>query len=280
MKSFFFAIAALGALMCLPPSASAATITNPLSTVPITTDGQFTGSIGGHIQPNGEWSNVTPLAFIATPNQAVPTALNDPAANSFLYAVIAPGTSAEGAELYLMYDFLGRTLPFTPGDIVADISFPITLSEVVTPITVQVTAVDFILPAALSAPAALNYLFTVKRDSDGSLIAGIGIDGGVGFGPSPESMNDHLLIELEVPLLIQQSFSTVLPPSKGVYSPAPASWTAAAADDAVDPPISSATFQINPSGSVTLASDVPEPSSFLLGGLGLAGIGLLRRKHS
>jgi hypothetical protein len=277
MDRFRIAIALGVVLSCWRP-AFADTVNNPLSSVPIILDGQFTGSINGRIQPGGEWSNVTPLAFIATADQLSATSLGDPRANSFLYAVIAPGDSSND-ELYLMYDFLGRTLPFSPGEHVADVAFPITLNSILTPITVSVDAVT-VLPTLPSAAVSVDYVFTVKRDSDGAVIAGTGIEGFVGFGPSPESIMNHLLIELEVPLLIPDGFSQILPPGSGVYSPNPAFWNAFAVDDIGDPPISGALFTINPDGSTTASSDalVPESSSLLLAGIGLIALGLLRRK--
>jgi hypothetical protein len=47
------------------------------------------------------------------------------AANSFLWAAVAPGSESPGDDLYLMYDYLARTSSvFAPGDFVGDIHFP------------------------------------------------------------------------------------------------------------------------------------------------------------
>src|ERR1043165_9333612 len=110
-------------LACLASPAKAITIapegpfTNKLATNPITVDGIFTNPL--------EWSGVIPRAFRSgTPAQ--PVSLLDPLADSFLYAVIAPGSSAATVELYLLYDYLSRTnRSYAPGDTIAKISFPI-----------------------------------------------------------------------------------------------------------------------------------------------------------
>src|SRR5207253_643977 len=80
--------------------------------------------------------------------------------------------------------------------------------------------------------------------------------------------SNHLLIELEIPLLLPPGFSPLLPNgSGGVYSPDPASWNASAKNDLVDPPISSAIFQIQPNLSTTINNNAmpeaaPEPSTW------------------
>jgi hypothetical protein len=156
----------------MPVLAPAAVVVNPVSQFPITVDGQFTNNL--------EWSDVNKLAFISTNSSLTPVAANDPAANSFLWAAIAPGTESPGDELYLMYDYLARTSPtFAPGEFVGDIHFPITINGVSTPVTVQVRAAGF--SATVVGPA---FTFVVKRDSDGAVIQNAGIQGAVGFGGS------------------------------------------------------------------------------------------------
>lgn len=127
----------------------------------------------------------------------------------------------------------------------------------------------------------------------------------VGFGPSPDNSTNHLLGEFQL------SVNTAPPASpnpNGLYSPAPAFWSASAAADQVgvpvgggiggiiDPPISSGIFSLSPDGTTTvipaLGADggpalqpqdvVPEPSSWVLlglGAVGLVGYGCARKKR-
>jgi hypothetical protein len=251
----------------LPGLAPAATVVNPISQFPITVDGQFTNNL--------EWSDVNKLAFISTNNSLTAVAPTNPAANSFLWAAIAPGSESQGDELYLMYDYLARTSSvFAPGEFVGDIHFPITINGVSTPVTVQVRAGG--LNATVVGP---SFTFVVKRDSDGAVIQNTGIAGMVGFGASPETATSHLLIELEIPLLIQPCQGCKIPPSNGVYSPAPAFWSSSLTNNTVDPMASFALFTINPNtGTLTANSDAPEPATFALAGLGLLGLGLIARR--
>jgi hypothetical protein len=89
----------------------------------------------------------------------------------------------------------------------------------------------------------------------------------------------HLLIELEIPLLIQPCNGCKIPPSNGVYSPAPAFWNSNLTNNTVDPMATNALFIIDPlGGTLTANSTIPEPVTFALTGLGLLGVGLIARR--
>ncbi|MCE9556786.1 MAG: PEP-CTERM sorting domain-containing protein [Planctomycetes bacterium] len=269
--------------------AAAEVVTNPLSAFPITIDGAFTDGIDPF---TGEWSDVTPVAFISPPNPGgalTATTLIDPNANAFTYAVLAPGSvvPTDAAELYLLYDYLPRTNSvFAEGEFIGDISFEIHLdgSPDATPITVQLRGASAISESLLSAAAASSP-FDVFIDAGalGFLDAeALGIEVAIGFGASPHSATEHMIVELEVGLTVDSSFfnPNTFPPGggpegDGVYSPAPSFWGGGFANDAIDPPATAAIFQINPDGSTTITSislaaeAVPEPATILLLALAL-----------
>ena len=258
---------------------------NPVSQFPITIDGQFTGGVGGGVV-QGEWSDVTPQAFIAPPDAGgvlQATTLNDSRANSLLYAGLAP-ESVNGPvnSLYLMYAFKDLTEQVFPlGKLIFDVAFPVTYQGNHLNVDVRV----------LGTGQTGSSFYRIEVLADGSVVPpGIVIENGAaaaGFGPSPLSSSPHFLMELEVRLLIDPGFGTPggpFPPNGlpgGVYSPAPTFWNASGINNFVDPPISSAMFTIQPDGStivdvsaVPLA--VPEPSVFALFGLGLAALCIRR----
>lgn len=285
----------LAALVAAPAFGAAlgdGVVTNPLSAFEITVDGQFTGGVsGGALQ--GEWSDVTPIAFIAPASEngtLLRTTLDDPRTNSLLYAAIAPGAAAAEPELYLMYDYLGRTDPvFAPGAFVADIAFPIHPGSLGSPaqdVTVQIRA---------GASGFFDVFVDLNNDGTPDITAGsLDIEGAVGFGPSTLSGLAHQLIELEVPLLLPPGFGdgTHLPAggTDGVYSPDPATWSASSSKNVGDPPISSGIFTINPDGSTVVNPllvpgappevPVPAPATALLLGLGLPVLSIMRRRSA
>ena len=189
----------LAASMMIAERAAAEVVSNPLSQFPITVDGQFSGGLtGGIVQ--GEWSGVTPLAFIspiATNGTLQTTNLGNPAANSLLYAAIAPGVAQTAAELYLMYDYLPRlSQVFTPGEFLADITFPVRncaghpVDESVMA-TVQFRGIS-ILAAEADEPAKIILPYEVFVVFQGSSTrfpaAQFDIEGALGFGPSTLSL--------------------------------------------------------------------------------------------
>ncbi len=261
-------------------------VNNPVTQFPIEEDGHFSGGVvAGHLV--GEWSDVTPLAFISPATSSGPlfsVPVGDPRANSLLYGVVAVGSVSEDLpELYLMYDYLPRTDPsFEAGEHVADIAFPMTVGA------------QKFNNAKVVIQGAGGSLFNVLVDLGDGITKpfsadALGIDGSVGFGPSTLSAQDHMLIELGVPLRIPPGFGAVpgpFPPGgqPGIYSPEPSFWGADIANDDVDPPASSAIFQILPNGSTTIfpaAIQVPDAgSTALLLMPTLLGLSLLSRRYS
>ena len=292
------------AVAIITPNDSSRQVINGPSVIPITVDGQFSGGVvNGQIV--GEWSDVTPLAFIAPSSETgtlfrAPRA--DPRVNSLLYAVIAPGNNVQNDELYLMYEYLGRTNPtFAPGEFIADVRFKVDLSarngSSDQLITVQFRGAGGVATTTAGAAAVSAVSVFVDLDNNGTsdkTASELGMEGAIGFGPSSLSSLNHLLVELEVPLKIPAGFGQAFPPQglpNGIYSPDPRFWGASSSKDVGDPPISAAIFTINPNGSTTANSAaagvllapsqvVPEPATpALLGAAGLVAW-LLRRKQS
>ena len=286
--------------------ALSATASAQISNKPFTLDGQFTnGFTPSGPNPAGEWGDVTPFAFQSTPGGTVPLANpNDPLRNTLLYAAISHniGSSGNELQLHLMYDFLPRTLLPLPGELVASVTFPVTL---------QGRAKDNI-SVVLKGPAAANGVaissfFDIFVDLDvndpNSPLFPLnpaqfpGLQAVGSFGGSSLSPSNHLLVELEVPLRIPAGFGDNKPgglpggginPATGMYDPDPVFWGAAAGGDgSAGGPLAgkggsslggglqdatSVLIGINPNGSLTV-TPTPEPTSavLLLGSLGLLG---------
>lgn len=276
------------ASVVLTAAATAQTTTNPFGTIFHTVDGTFT--------PGGEWSDVTPQAFISNPGQsAIPTTISNPAANSLLYAGLGRTSAVSDISLFLMYDFVPRTTAPNLGEVFATVAFPINLPFTVPPLlggppvnvpgggTKQNINVLFI--GQTPAQGFFDVFVDLDFDGVGDFKASqFGIIGATQPGSSPLSATPHLRAELQVPLRIPVGFSNSAPgsplpggginPSTGLYDPDPAFWGAAGAGDGGPIPPPSGTLQpatagtigINPNGSVFVAVvPVPEPATAVWG---------------
>ena len=284
------AIALCGTAGAFDPNITCPTVTNALSAFPVIVDGLFTGGVDGTGHLQGEWSDVTPQAFVIDPSGALfRTCLDDPAAGSFVYTSLAPGEGVTVDALYLMYDFVAAQNDpslFTDGQTLAQVSFGVHLPAALggvagqnTPITVKFVVRNVIIgtsavatPAALATPAAggggtfVDVVFDVNIPGGQTNVPGltIGLGGAVSFGPSPNSATPHLLAELEVGLRIPAGFGTPggpfpgngINPATGLYDPAPKFWGSGFKASPADPdPAASANIvTINPDGSVTVNS--------------------------
>ena len=300
-------IAASASFVLAASGSAQGTLSNPFSTILHTVDGQFTGGISGGA-PVGEWSDTAPAAFHSTGvGTATSVPFGSPGQNSLLYATLAQRTPASDIALFLMYDFLPRTDTFVDGgEIFASVTFPVTLQNQQTG---QHTTISVLFQGKFqtdgdgTTSGASGSFFDVFVDinldgvGDGPA-SGLGIRGVAGFGPSPLSNTNHLLVELEVPLRIPDGFSAQSPgsplpgnginPATGLYDPAPAFWGGAgagnggAASDGIGgagglQSASAGLFTIQPSGSVNV-TPVPEPSSAALLLAGLGAFAARRRK--
>ena len=242
-----------------------AQVNNPISGFPIEADGAYT-------TPD-EWGDVNPSWFISDDvNGATPTFPGDINANSLLFAGLGRDTPIADPELYLMYDFLGRTLPPTaPGEFLGSVSFPLTLAASNSTVT-RVITVEFL---AATNPAAVFDVKVNPQDGRGFVAhPELGLEAGLGFGVTPASIvgtnspfhtTTHELIELGVPLIIPAGFGTTNGPfpSKGQSgnggngcSPDPAYWGSVVTDDSGDPPASGGLFTINPNGSTAIVPNL------------------------
>jgi hypothetical protein len=254
------------AIVPQPVPPKPAQVDNAISAFPIEADGAYT-------TPD-EWTDVTPSWFISdSVKGATPTFPGDINANSLLFAGLGRDTPTSDPELYLMYDFLGRTQPPTqPGQFLGSVSFPLSLAASNGSVTRTIT-VEF-----LAATNPVVSLFDVKVNTqDGRGFVAhpeLGLEAGLGFGVTPASIvgasspfhtTTHELIELGVPLKIPAGFGTTNGPfptggqsgnNGNGYSPDPAYWGSNVTDNSGDPPASGGLFTINPNGSTAIVPNL------------------------
>ena len=252
-------------------------ITNALSAFPIEADGAYTNA--------GEWSDITPAWFTSNGTTgATPVAPGTPGANSLLFAGLSKdATPGAVPELYLMYDYLGRTAaapPTGPNQFLGSVSFPMTINGQSQGVTVTFQT---------ATPTTVDGFVTIGSSPAQVPLSALGLEGGLtlnGLTPvnalwdvtasSPFHTVPHELIELGVPLDISAAFAAAGGSSSpfpaggqndgkgGGYSPDPAFWTSDITDNHGDPPASGGLFQINPDGSTSIIPIVvplPEPAS-------------------
>src|SRR3954468_1925457 len=130
MRGWHSSAAAVLLTVLFASASTEAAITNPFSAFAIDANGAY--------NPGGEWSDIQPVWFNSSAiTGATPVAAGDPSANSLLLAGLARDNPGSPAELYLMYDYLGRqSAPSTPGEFLGNVSFPIDINGVSTHITV------------------------------------------------------------------------------------------------------------------------------------------------
>ena len=192
----------------------------------------FPGNIGGVPPAQFEWRGITPLAFVPGSGGAIPTLLNDRNARSFVYTAVDTEGAAGQLSLYLMYDFLRRTVPFGAGDN-PSVTFDIASGR----FTGRMLATIACATGAVSVSGFDNGTPFFGRDG-----ATLGVEGACGFGKSPNPSGDpfldafvdvdgvtrgfnvpHGMFELEVPLTQTLGGG---PNPGGVYDPSSAFWSA------------------------------------------------------
>ena len=290
-------------MLGLAATSARAQIANPISAFPIEADGAYTGSNPtSNAQWGGEWSDITPAWFASNETTgATPVTPGDPSANSLLFAGLGRDTPTSPPELYLMYDYLGRTaIPTGPNQFMGSISFPLTIGGVSEQATVTFQTVSnytinlLVLGDFTDVTVSLNGGAPVEAST-------LGLEAGDTFGvtpvdslwgvttTSPFHTTSHELMELGVPLDIAPGFGSTTPnspfPAGGQgngsgYSPNPAFWSSNLSDNNGDPPASGGLFLINPDGSTDItphAISVPEPTT--LGIVAVVGTMLSTRRR-
>jgi hypothetical protein len=221
---------------------------------------------------------------------------------AYLYADQGLGTQA--GNLYLLYDYVNSpNAGLGPTNSFFDVFFQVPNENT-----------DYVAQFALNGQVTLfeKPTGTVSQENpDGTLnlnsppwtpdsssdpdFVKANFQAALGFGTSPNSSTNHLIAEFQ--LTIDTSlFPGNSGPSTGLYSPDPAFWSASVGSSvglALDPPISSAIFTLNPNGTTDLnpvigpnggpvlqpQDAIPEPSSLVLLSLGAATVIAARRRR-
>ena len=273
----------LAALVCLLVSAAQAdSVVNPPSAWPVTVDGQFSGGLDRTGAPVGEWSDVTPQAFItrATDGTLLRTTRADARKTSLLWAAVSPpaGGAPGALKLHLLYEALTTTpRAFAPGETLADLTFPLRIDGFILNVTLHLEAVATPGPTSQAlAPEGVAY-YDVLLILEGVKVPAkrFSLAAAAGFGPSPFNRNNHLLVEAAIPLVIPAGYGPGFPADglagngRGLgYLPEPAYWQAVAAPSRsaplrllLPPPLppsleAKALFRVNPDASLTLSADL------------------------
>ena len=253
------AVATQGVETLLPELVVPST-TNPLNpgTIPLHADGVFcadtsnpctngfAGNTGGVPHRPFEWDGITPLAFKAGVASATPTLLNDSNLDVLVYSAVDSNNDAGQLSFFLMYDFPHRTTPFGTNDhptVTFDVAGGRFAGRMV--VTLDCSTGNLLVDGFDNGVA-----FSGRSGSD------LGLQGGCGFGKSPNPSGDaafdtllntdHAMFELMVPLT--ENLGGGVNPA-GVYDPSVAFWSASAPGDL---PTTSAD---TPSGQLVLSDN-------------------------
>jgi hypothetical protein len=242
------------------------------------TDGQFGAD---------EWQDVAPTFFAAVGDSG----------GSYLYAEHETVGSAQ--TLYLMYDYVNSPavgIDPTVVDSFFDVFFQVGDEDYVvrfgttpdgmggfTQDPLEAYEKDHDQMSSTNPDGSLNLSDPVWSQLSSEELALARFVAAITFGSSPNSGASHVIAEFE--LSVNNADAG---PENGIYSPDPAFWSASSFKEGLDPPISSAIFQLEPNGGVTIVpalgpggapviqhqqvvAAVPEPSSFAI----VAGMGLV-----
>ena len=206
-------------------------------------DGQFSGGLDARGALVGEWSDVTPQAFItrATDGAMFRTTRDDARKSSLLWAALSPSATAATGNLRLhLFNESLATLPreFAAGEVLAQLDFPLRLDGFTLGVSIRLEAVATPGPASLALSPGGTTFYDVWLVIDGAKAPAkrFGLAAVAGFGRSPDSGASHLLVEAELPLVIPAGFGAGFPADglagngRGLgYLPDPAYWGASAA---------------------------------------------------
>ena len=123
-------------------------VVNPPSPWSVTVDGQFSGGFGPGGALIGEWSDVTPQAFItrAADGAILRTTRDDARKTSLLWAAVSPpaGGAPGALKLHLLYEALATTpRAFAPGEALADLTFPLRIDGFILNVTLHLDKINY-----------------------------------------------------------------------------------------------------------------------------------------